>query len=262
MRFFRLTLLLLVVGGALLTTQFVYASDCTDTCGTDYQDCIEANPYTDSGSTQYGDYDLACYNTSIACQDECLAALETSSSTNTTTTTATSDTVSYTTADQTTYFRELQANGITFAYVSPDCKDHGECTLEDIMQVFTNIANFILGIVGSLTLIIFVYGGFLWLVSQGSSEKIEQGKTAMTGSVIGLVIVFVAFSAINLLTGALRGGTPDQTNKCELVSPAEGGMAGTGYACINTEGLDTTTDYTCEDNLCPGGETIKCCIKN
>lgn len=191
---------------------------------------------------------------------------------------ATSDTIEYIAVDQTTYFKELQDNGITFAYVSNTCQTTGECTLEDIMQVFTNIANFIIGIVGSLTLLFFVYGGFLWLTSQGSSEAIQKGKTAMTGSVVGMMIVFGAFTAINLLTSSLRGGESGQTNKCELVSVAEGGQAGTGYACIETKGLSvslsgttasttttTGTDYSCIADLCPrpaNNESILCCIKN
>lgn len=161
----------------------------------------------------------------------------------------------------TTYWQELQDHGITFAYVSADCQATGDCSLNDVMQVFVNIANFILGIVGSLVLAITVYGGFLWLTSQGNSEQIEKGKEAMRGSVIGLLIVFGAFSAINFLTGALRGGTAGQSNLCELVSPDNGGKAGLGYACIDTSAAGySSDDFTCVPNLCPGEAQIQCCI--
>lgn len=163
------------------------------------------------------------------------------------------------TATQTTYFAEIQERGIAFAYVDAECEETGECGLDDIMQVFVNISNFILGIVGSVVLVVFVWGGLLFLTSGGSTEKITQGKTAMRGSIIGLIIVFVAFSAINFLTGALRGGTPGQTNYCELVSPAEGGHAGQGWACLDTGSLDMSA-YTCETGKCPGPAEVQCCI--
>lgn len=165
-----------------------------------------------------------------------------------------------TAANEPTYFSAIQTSGITFAYVSDNCKKTGDCTLNDIMQVFVNITNFILGIVGSLTLAVAIYGGFLWLTSGGASEKIEKGKAAMTGSIIGLLIVFGAFTGINFISGALRGGTAGQENLCEVVSPANGGKAGMGYACLNNP---DTTIYTCDPtpNLCPGDQSvIKCCI--
>ena len=160
---------------------------------------------------------------------------------------------------QSSYFSQIQSAGITFAFVSPDCKNLGKCTLDDVMQVFVNISNFILGILGSLVLIVIVWGGFLWLTSAGNSERIEKGKTAMRGAVIGLVIVFVAFTAINFLTVALRGGGAGEQNLCEIVPPPTG-KAGLGYACLNSSGLDATK-YECLDNFCPGADAnIKCCI--
>ncbi len=156
-------------------------------------------------------------------------------------------------------FEALRSSGITFAGIEEGgaCRVSGNCTIDELMQVFVNIANFILGTVGSLVLVVLVWGGFLWLTSAGNSERIQKGKTAMTGSLIGLLIIFGAYTTINFLTGALRGGTAGQTNKCELVSPAEGGHAGEGYACLDKTQVDST--YECLPNLCPGGENIQCC---
>ncbi|MEK7665522.1 MAG: pilin [Patescibacteria group bacterium] len=148
--------------------------------------------------------------------------------------------------------------GIVFTEVSPECQSLGECSLDDVMQVFVNISNFILGIVGSLVLAMFVYGGIRWITSQGNPDGIKAGRQAMTGSVIGLFIVFGAFTGINLVTSILRGGDLDQQNKCELVSPDDGGKAGLGYACLQQE---TDDNWDCITNLCPaGGADIQCCI--
>lgn len=148
--------------------------------------------------------------------------------------------------------------GIVFTDVSSACQKLGDCTLDDVMQVFVNVSNFVLGIVGSLVLVVFVYGGIRWLTSQGNPDGIKAGKQAILGSAIGLLFVFGAFTAINVVTGILRGGILAQENKCELVSPEEGGKAGLGYACLDVSSVDTAA-YDCVQNLCPGGTDIQCC---
>jgi hypothetical protein len=153
---------------------------------------------------------------------------------------------------------DVFSTGLVFTGVSDLCESSGECSLDDVMQVFINISNFILGIVGTLVLVLFVYGGLRWLTSQGNPDGIKAGKKAMTGSVLGLLIVFGAFTGITIVTSILRGGDLGQQNKCELVSPELGGKAGLGYACLNTGTIDTE-DYDCLSNLCPGDESIKCC---
>lgn len=162
----------------------------------------------------------------------------------------------------TDYASALATCGITFAGVTTLCQSQGDCTLTDIMQVFVNIGNFILTIVGTLIFVFFVYGGFRWLTSAGNPEMVQAGTNAMKNSVIGLIIVLVAFSAINFLTSALRGGGAGSTNLCELYNSksSSGGEAGLGYACVNTSSM-SSTDITakCLTGLCPGDDTIKCC---
>lgn len=166
-------------------------------------------------------------------------------------------------ADSTeTYYDQIQRYGIVFAGICTGdeckCRDQGDCTLEDVLQVFVNISNFILSISGSLVLLFFVYGGFMFLTSQGSQEKIQTGMGSMKGAVIGLLIIFGAFAGINFLTGVLRGGDYSQTNYCELVASPDG-KAGLGWACLDLDNVNEDV-YTCETGLCPGPATQVCCI--
>jgi hypothetical protein len=120
------------------------------------------------------------------------------------------------------------SQGIIFAGICPagslnlttgadtcECRKSGNCTLDDAMQVFVNVANFILGITGSCVLFVFVYGGWKWLLSRGDTKWIESGKAAMTGGVIGLIIIFGAYVAINFIVSGLitaDGSEPGTTN--------------------------------------------------
>ena len=70
-------------------------------------------------------------------------------------------------------------------------------------MVGANITKLILGISGSVMRIMVVYGGFLWLVSSGNSSRVEQGKKVLSSSLLGLIIVFGAYTLIWVLLEAL-----------------------------------------------------------
>lgn len=87
--------------------------------------------------------------------------------------------------------------------VSGQCKSNGDCSVNDFLQIGIGISELILGVVGSLALLAFIYGGVLWLISGGSSDKIAKGKQAIIGAVIGLVIVFFSYTIIFFVAKAL-----------------------------------------------------------
>ncbi len=72
----------------------------------------------------------------------------------------------------------------------------GDYELDDFMRIAINVSNLILRFVGSLALLMFIYGGFTFLLSGGSSDKVSKGKNILVAAVIGLVIVFSSFLII------------------------------------------------------------------
>jgi hypothetical protein len=89
-----------------------------------------------------------------------------------------------------------------------NCRDCGNCDLNDFAQIAIAISNLILGLVGSLALLFFIYGGIMFLISSGSQERVTQAKQIIVGAVIGIVIVFTSYMIINFVAGALgiKGG--------------------------------------------------------
>ncbi|PIT94513.1 hypothetical protein COT98_03300 [Candidatus Falkowbacteria bacterium CG10_big_fil_rev_8_21_14_0_10_39_9] len=79
----------------------------------------------------------------------------------------------------------------------------GNYTLNDGVQLMVNVAHFILGIVGSLALLMFVIGGFMFLISAGNSKSVDKGKQIVIGAVIGLIIVFCSYMIIQFSMSAL-----------------------------------------------------------
>lgn len=79
----------------------------------------------------------------------------------------------------------------------------GGTGVTSIPRLIGNIIKTILTIVGALALAMFVYGGFTWMTSGGSSEKIQKGKNILMWAVIGLVVIFTSYTLVDFLLTAL-----------------------------------------------------------
>lgn len=81
-------------------------------------------------------------------------------------------------------------------------KKTGDYTLNDMVSILPMYANRFLGIAGSLALLAFIYGGVMFLISAGNTERVTKARTIIIGAVIGLIIVFASFMIINfIITG-------------------------------------------------------------
>lgn len=73
-----------------------------------------------------------------------------------------------------------------------------------VNQLIGRVINSVMGIVGSLALLMFVYGGLTWMTSSGSQEKVKKGKDILLWSAVGLIVIFGAYGLtkfiINLAT--------------------------------------------------------------
>jgi hypothetical protein len=78
-----------------------------------------------------------------------------------------------------------------------------------VPKLIGNIINGALGVVGSLALLMFIYGGFTWMLAAGNEQAVEKGKNILMWAAIGLVVIFASYSlvsfVINNLTGAAGG---------------------------------------------------------
>lgn len=91
--------------------------------------------------------------------------------------------------------------------------------LSCFLELLGNISRWILGISGSLALLYFIYGGFMLLTSRGSEEQITKGKTILSRAIIGVIIIFGAYTAVEFLTRAV--GFQSEQFKPEEKPPEE-----------------------------------------
>ncbi len=76
---------------------------------------------------------------------------------------------------------------------------------EAVSIIIGQVIKLILGIIGAVALLMFVYGGFTWLTSAGSGEKVEKGKNILIWSVIGLIVILTSYVAVSFIINALTG---------------------------------------------------------
>ncbi len=79
----------------------------------------------------------------------------------------------------------------------------GDYAVSDFLVLAIKVSQFIFGIIGSLTLLMFVYGGFMFLISAGSADKVGEARKIITAAVVGLLIVFGSWLIINFVFKAM-----------------------------------------------------------
>ena len=63
----------------------------------------------------------------------------------------------------------------------------------------------ILGLSGSIALLIFIYGGVVYLTAQGENERIQRAKNTLTWATVGLAVIFGSYAFLNYLFAGLKG---------------------------------------------------------
>lgn len=82
----------------------------------------------------------------------------------------------------------------------------------NIKNFINTIVNFLLGFLGFICVLFFIYAGFLYVTSQGSEEKVGEAKKIMLYCLIGIVIIFASYAIVNTILGAPTGQQVTATN--------------------------------------------------
>ena len=64
--------------------------------------------------------------------------------------------------------------------------------IENMFSDFDNVASFLLPVGIFLALLMVVIGGYMWMTSSGSPDKVKQAQGTLTWAIIGLVFIIIA----------------------------------------------------------------------
>ena len=81
---------------------------------------------------------------------------------------------------------------------------------QDVRTTVSNVIRAFMGLLGLVAVVIILYGGFKWMTSQGSDEKVTEAKKLIVAGVIGLIIILSAYAIAEFVVGAIINGTSGQ----------------------------------------------------
>jgi len=128
-------------------------------------------------------------------------------------------------------------------------QDTGET---DVKTFIVNIIKYALTFLAIIAVAMVLYGGFVWMTSNGQADRVQKAKNILIAAVIGLIITLSAFAIVtfivNITTNTLEG-------TCTVGDPPkECGCEGIGFRTCQADG--TWSDCSSDCNYV-GGE--KCC---
>jgi hypothetical protein len=78
---------------------------------------------------------------------------------------------------------------------------------QDVRSTIAQIINVALGLLGIVAVVIIVAGGFMWMTSGGSEEKVGTAKNMIFAGVIGLAIILSAYAIAQFVISQLITAT-------------------------------------------------------
>jgi amino acid transporter len=81
----------------------------------------------------------------------------------------------------------------------PDPEISGLFGGTSFMEAVVLIINWLLGFIGIIVFIIFLFAGFEYATAGGDEKKAESAQKRMANAIIGLIIIFFAFVASNAI---------------------------------------------------------------
>lgn len=78
-------------------------------------------------------------------------------------------------------------------------------------SIFVTITNIMLFIIGAIAVIMLIIGGIRYVVSAGDQNAVTSAKNTILYAIIGIVVAFLAYAAVNFVSSQLTSGTDDGT---------------------------------------------------
>ncbi|MEI8360767.1 MAG: hypothetical protein WCG01_01425 [bacterium] len=85
-------------------------------------------------------------------------------------------------------------------------KDFNPLKTIDSLPAYANkLITSLLGVIGSIALIMFTYSGFRWMTAAGNSKAVEESRATMLWAALGLVLIFSSYALVKFVIGAAGG---------------------------------------------------------
>lgn len=82
----------------------------------------------------------------------------------------------------------------------------GAACSETIGDLILGIIHLLLLVSGSLAVLFLIIGGYFYITSAGNEEQSIKGRKTITNAIIGLVIIILSYTIVNVIQNTLTGG--------------------------------------------------------
>lgn len=76
---------------------------------------------------------------------------------------------------------------------------------QEVQSLIGRVIKVIMGLVGAIALLMFVYGGFLWMTAAGNDDKVAKGKEIFIWATAGLAVIFTSYIIVYFILSSLLG---------------------------------------------------------
>ncbi|MEK7594230.1 MAG: pilin [Patescibacteria group bacterium] len=90
-----------------------------------------------------------------------------------------------------------------------DCKSSNTDAGKGITQLAKTLTTWFSIVVGAISVIMIIYGGFRYITSGGSSEKVGAAKNTLIYAIVGLIVVALAQLIVNVVLTQAGAATTD-----------------------------------------------------
>jgi hypothetical protein len=99
---------------------------------------------------------------------------------------------------------QTESSGGLVSKILPPCvlKNTLDDNCKDVtifLILMFQIINYLFGIIGGVALLFFVYGGFVFILSEGSPDKVAKGKGIIVAAIMGIIISFSGYALVKFV---------------------------------------------------------------
>ncbi len=139
--------------------------------------------------------------------------------------------------------------------------EYGEETgLEQVdpRVVIARVIRIFLGFLGIVAVSLIVYGGFLYMTSEGNVDKTDKARKLLIGAVIGFIIILASFGIASFIISVLMSstGASSTTSSGGRGAVPSGFGASTTGGFVNLPGEGQSCSTTGLDPTCSAGECL------
>lgn len=93
---------------------------------------------------------------------------------------------------------------INVPFSVPDISDLNKLGTTDVTVVIGRVIKNALGIIGTIAFALFVYAGVLWMISGGSSDRVQKSRDILLWTSLGIAVIFASYALVDIIFEVFR----------------------------------------------------------